>query len=111
MPGRQLLELTRGATTPIISHNVYYVIGKSSGGAGLAGCSSCFDAPGNSPGLASDSCDYVPGASRVSVGTAAFQAVRRIVLAWSAIAAGHFASRVDAIRLDSLGIDTGSRHA
>jgi hypothetical protein len=35
---------------------------RSAGGAGLAWCSSCFDAPSNSPGLASDLCDYVPGA-------------------------------------------------
>lgn len=76
------------------SHNVYYVIGKR-----------CWR------GWSCWVFQLRIWLARADAGTAAFQAVRRFVLAWPAIAAGHFASRVDAILLDSLGIDAVSRHA
>lgn len=77
------------------------LLARGAGGAGLAGCSSCFNALSNSPGLASGFMRLRTRLVRVDAGTAAFQAVRGLVLAWPAIAAGHFASRLDAILLDA----------
>lgn len=86
---------------PLLRIMYIMLLARGAGGAGLAGCSSCFNALSNSPGLASGFMRLRTRLVRVDAGTAAFQAVRGLVLAWPAIAAGHFASRLDAILLDA----------